>query len=77
MGQRTVTSAAREAGATIVAMLLTLGIAAVLATLLTLAVATITAVMLMLFAGPALAKGRSPSGRSKFARAAKEAPFDE
>ncbi len=77
MGQKTVTSAAREASATMVAMLLALGVAAVVATLLTLAVATITAVMLMLFAGPALAKGRSPSGESKFARAAKEAPFNE
>ena len=77
MGEKTVASAAREASATVVAMLLALGVAAVVATLLTLAVATITAVMLMLFAGPALAKGRSPSGRSKFARPAKETPFDE
>ncbi len=44
MGQRAVTSAAREAGATIVAMLLALGVGAVLATLL--ALATIMAVML-------------------------------
>jgi Flp pilus assembly protein TadB len=48
MGQRTITSAARVAGVTVVAMLLALGVAAVVATLLTLAVATIMAVMLML-----------------------------
>ena len=64
MGQRTVRSAAREAGATIVAMLLALGVATVLVTLLALAVATIMAVMLMLVGGPTLAKSRSPSGRS-------------
>jgi hypothetical protein len=64
MGQKVVMSAAREAGATIVAILLALGAAAVVVTLLALAVATIMAVMLMLVAGPTLAKGRSPFGRS-------------
>jgi hypothetical protein len=64
MGQKVVMSAAREAGATILAMLLALGVAAVVVTLLALAVATILTVMLMLVAGPTLAKGRSPSGRS-------------
>jgi len=64
MGQKCVTSAAREAGATIVAILLALGVAAVVATLLALTVMTIMAVMLMLVGGTTLAKGRSPSGRS-------------
>jgi hypothetical protein len=62
MGQKVVMSAAREAGATIVGILLALGAAAVVVTLL--ALATIMAVMLMLVAGPTLAKGRSPFGRS-------------
>ena len=62
MGRRTVTPAAREVGATIVAVLLAPGVAAVVATLL--AVAAIMMVMLMLVAGPALAKGRPPSGES-------------
>ncbi len=77
MGQRTITSAARVAGVTVVAMLLALGVAAVVATLLTLAVATIMAVMLMLVGGPALATGRSPSEGFKFVGAVKEATFDE
>ena len=64
MGRRTVTPAAREVGATIVAMLLAPGVATVVATLLAVAVAAIMTVMLMLVAGPALAKGRPPSGKS-------------
>jgi hypothetical protein len=46
MRQINVTSAAREAGATIVAIVLALGVTAVVATLLALAVATIVAVIL-------------------------------
>jgi hypothetical protein len=64
MRQKIVTSTAREAGTTIVAILLALGVAAVVATLMALAVATVMAVMLMLVGDPTLAKGRSPSGRS-------------
>lgn len=64
MRKKVVTSAARKAGATIVAMLLALGVAAVVVTLLALAVATIMAVMLLLVGGPSLAKSRSRSGRS-------------
>jgi hypothetical protein len=64
MGQRVLTSAARKVGATIVAMLLALGVAAVVVTLLAMAMATIMAVMLLLVGRPTLAKSRSRSGRS-------------
>ena len=64
MGRRTVKSITREAGATIVAMLLALGAAVVVAALLALAIATIAAVILMLVASLTLAGGRSPAGRS-------------
>lgn len=64
MGRRTVASMTREAGATIVAMLLALGTTAVVATLLALAVATIVAVMLTLVAGLPLSGDRLPARRS-------------
>ncbi len=64
MVQRTVTSLTREAVATIVTMLLTLGATAVVATLLALAATTVVAVILMLVVGLPLADGRSPTGRS-------------
>ena len=64
MERRTVTSAAREAGATIAAMLLALGVTAVVAALLALAVAMIVALTLMLVTGLPLTNSRSPAGRS-------------
>ena len=64
MEQRTATSITREAGATIVAMLLAPGATAVVATLLALAAATVVAVILMLVVGLPLADGRSPAGKS-------------
>ena len=64
MGRRTVKSTTREAGATIVAMLLALGAAMVVAALLALTIATIAEVILMLVASLTLAGGRSPAGRS-------------
>ena len=64
IGQRAVTSVTREAGATIVAMLLALGATAVMVTLLALATATIVAVILMLVAGLPLTDGLSPPRRS-------------
>ena len=56
MGQKTVMSMAREAGTTIVAILLALGTTAIVATLVALAIATIVAVILMLVAGLTLAE---------------------